>query len=39
MDKTSIFVSVFWGTEANPGQVRSVIIQISDKGGGVFTKI
>ena len=39
MDKNFIFASALLGTEASLGQGRSVIIQISDKGGGVFTKI
>jgi len=39
MDKTFIFASALLGTEASPGQGRSVIILHSDKGGGVFTDI
>ena len=39
MNETFIFASALLGTETNPGQGRSVISKISDKGGGVFTKI
>ncbi len=38
MDKKNIFASIVLGTKTSLDQERSVIPQISDKGGGVFPK-